>query len=84
MVKKAAAIKGDLEKSKAKVLATAKGSLAEEMLKIAEEHNIKIHQDEDLAEVLSTLEVYENIEDDLYDAVSEILQELYKINKNLP
>ena len=57
---------------------------AEEMLKIANEHNIKIHQDENLAEVLSTLEVYENLDDDLYEAVSQILQELYIINKNLP
>lgn len=84
MIKKAAALKGDIEHKKAQVLSAATGSLAEEMLKIAEEHNIKIHQDADLAEVLSTLEVYENLSDDLYDAVSNILQELYKINKNLP
>ena len=45
MIKKAAAIKGDIENHKAKVTAAAKGSLAEEMLKIANEHNIKIHQD---------------------------------------
>ena len=54
------------------------------MLKIAKEHNINIHQDANLAEVLSTLEVYENLDDDLYEAVSSILQELYIINKNLP
>lgn len=84
MIKKAAAIIGDIENHKAKVTAAAKGSLAEEMLKIANEHNIKIHQDENLAEVLSTLEVYENLDDDLYEAVSQILQELYIINKNLP
>lgn len=84
MIRKAAAVKGDLEKKKAQVLSAATGTLAEEMLKIAKEHNIKIHQDENLAEVLSTLEVYENIDDDLYEAVSEILQELYFINKKLP
>ena len=60
MIKKAAAIKGDIEHKKAQVLSSATGSLAEEMLKIAKEHNIKIHQDANLAEVLSTLEVYEN------------------------
>lgn len=84
MIKKATAIKGDIEKHKAKVTVAAKGLLAEEMIKIAKEHNIKIHQDENLAEVLSTLEVYENLDDDLYEAVSQILQELYIINKNLP
>lgn len=84
MIRKAAAVKGDIENRKAKVLSTATGALADEMLKIAKEHNIKIHQDENLAEVLSTLEVYEDIDDDLYEAVSEILQELYMINKKLP
>lgn len=84
MIKKAAAIKQDSEKNTAKVLSAGSGALAEEMVKIAKEHNIKIHEDTDLAEVLSTLEVYENLNDDLYEAVSNILQELYKINKNLP
>lgn len=84
MIRKAAAVKGDIEHKKAQVLSAATGTLAEEMLKIAKEYNIKIHQDENLAEVLSTLEVYENIDDDLYEAVSEILQELYYINKKLP
>lgn len=84
MIKKAAAVKGDIEHKKAQVLSSATGSLAEEMLKIAKEHNINIHQDANLAEVLSTLEVYENLDDDLYEAVSSILQELYIINKNLP
>ena len=84
MIKKATAIKQDSEKNTAKVLSAGSGVLAEEMVKIAKEHNIKIHEDADLAEVLSTLEVYENLNDDLYEAVSNILQELYKINKNLP
>lgn len=84
MIKKAAAIKGDLENKNAIVTASGKGTLAEEIIMAAKEHNITIKQDENLAEVLSTLEVYENIPDDMYEAVSEILQELYFINKRLP
>lgn len=53
-------------------------------MRIAKEYNIAIKQDKDLAEVLAALDVYDNIPDDIYDAVAEILQELYKINKNLP
>ena len=43
MIKKAAAIKQDSEKNTAKVLSAGSGALAEEMVKIAKEHNIKIH-----------------------------------------
>lgn len=84
MIKKAAAVKGDLENNKAKVVSRGSGDLANEIVRIAQEYNIAIKQDKDLAEVLSTLDVYDNIPDDMYEAVAEILQELYKINKNLP
>lgn len=84
MIKKAAAVKGDLENNKAKVVSSGSGDLASEIVHIAKEYNIAIKQDKDLAEVLSTLDVYDNIPDDIYEAVAEILQELYKINKNLP
>ena len=84
MIKKAAAVKGDLDKNKAKVVSRGSGDLANEIVRIAKEYNIAIKQDKDLAEVLSTLDVYDNIPDDMYEAVAEILQELYKINKNLP
>ena len=84
MIKKAAAVKGDLDNNKAKVVSRGSGDLANEIVRIAKEYNIAIKQDKDLAEVLSTLDVYNNIPDDMYEAVAEILQELYKINKNLP
>ncbi len=84
MIKKAAAVKGDLENNKAKVVSRGSGDLAGEIVRIAKEYNIAIKQDKDLAEVLSTLDVYDNIPDDMYEAVAEILHELYKINKNLP
>lgn len=84
MIKKAAAVKGDLDNNKAKIVSRGSGDLANEIVRIAKEYNIAIKQDKDLAEVLSTLDVYDNIPDDMYEAVAEILQELYKINKNLP
>ncbi len=84
MIKKAAAVKGDLDNNKAKVVSSGSGDLANEIVRIAKEYNIAVKQDKDLAEVLSTLDVYHNIPDDMYEAVAEILQELYKINKNLP
>lgn len=73
-----------MENNSAKVTASASGNLADEIVCIADKYNIAVKQDKDLAEVLSTLDIYENVPNDIYEAVSEILQELYKINKNLP
>lgn len=84
MIKKAAAVKGDLENKSARVVSSGSGDLANEIVRIAQEYNIAVKQDKDLAEVLSTLDVYDNIPDDMYEAVAEILHELYKINKKLP
>ena len=69
MIKKAAAVKGDLDNNKAKVVSRGSGDLANEIVRIAKEYNIAIKQDKDLAEVLSTLDVYDNIPDDMYEAV---------------
>ena len=84
MIKKAAAVKGDLENNKAKVIASGSGDLASEIVRIAKEYNIAIKQAKDSAELLAALDVHHHIPDDIYDDVAEILQELYKINKNLP
>ena len=51
MIKKAAAVKGDLENNKAKVVSRGSGDLANEIVRIAKEYNIAIKQDKDLAEV---------------------------------
>ena len=45
MIKKAAAVKGDLENNKAKVIASGSGDLASEIVRIAKEYNIAIKQD---------------------------------------
>lgn len=84
MIKKAAAVKGDLENRNAEVVSSGSGNLAQEIVRIAKEYNVTIKQDKNLAEVLSALDIYENIPEDMYEAVASILQELYKINKNLP
>ena len=75
---KAVALKYDKEKHPApKITASAKGKLAEQMLKIAEEHNIEIHEDASLVEILSVLEIDSFIPLDAYAAVAEILSYIY-------
>ena len=59
------------------VTATGQNALAEEILRLAKEHNIPIHHDPDLAILLSQLDLHENIPDTLYHVVAEVLAFAY-------
>jgi len=63
-----------------KVTAMGKGKVAEKIIEIAREHNIHIHNDPDLIEVLSKLDLNEEIPPALYVVVSELLAFIYSLN----
>jgi len=63
-----------------KVIAKGKGKVAEKIIEIAREHNIHIHNDPDLIEVLSGLDLNEEIPADLYVVVAELLAFVYSLN----
>ncbi len=64
-----------------KLIAHGKGWLAERIIEIAREHGVPIREDRNLVEVLSRLDLYEEIPEELYRAVAEILVFLYKLGK---
>ena len=84
--KKAAALRYNIRKDPApRLVAKGKGWMAEKIIEIAREHHIPLKEDPHLIEILSTLDLYEEIPPDLYKAVAEILIFIYKItNKILP
>ena len=63
-----------------RILAIARGLLVEKLLRIAEENNITIYRDSDLAETLAVLNVGNEIPEDLFFAVCEVLAYCYRIN----
>ncbi len=80
--KKAAALRYMPEKDTApKVVAKGSGAIAERILSIAKEHNIPLRNDPQLVEVLSALDLYQEIPADLYKAVAEVLAFVYKMTK---
>ena len=83
-MKKAAALKYDRNKDAApKVIAKGKGQSAENIIKIAELHNLPIKKDEDLIELLSKVELNKEVPEKLYRAVAEVFSFIYKVtNKN--
>lgn len=64
-----------------RVIAAGKGKIAEKIIRIAKEHNIHVHNDPDLVEMLSELELNSEIPPELYVVVSEILVFVYSLNR---
>ena len=64
-----------------RVIAKGQGKVAEKIIEIAKEHQIHIHNDPDLIEVLSQLDIKEEIPPDLYIVVAELLAFVYSLNK---
>lgn len=80
--KKAAALRYDSERDLApKVIAKGSGKIAERIIEVARQHGIPIKDDPELVEILSGLELYQEIPPELYRAVAEILVFVYKITK---
>lgn len=80
--KKAAAIRYKPGEDKApRIVAKGSGAIAERILAIAKEHKIPLKDDPQLVEVLSALDLYQEIPPDLYKAVAEVLAFIYKMTK---
>jgi len=82
--KKAAAIRYDKDIDKVpKLVAKGQGLIADKIIAKAKEHDVHITEDKNLVEALSTLDLYEEIPEELYKVVAYLLAELYKINGKL-
>lgn len=81
-MKKAVALKYDRQSDNApRVVAKGKGASAENIIQIAQLHDLPIHKDEDLVELLSKVELDREIPEKLYVAVVEVFSFIYKITK---
>lgn len=77
----AAALEYDAEHDAApRVVARGRGAIAETIIALAREHNIPIRSDPGLVQLLSRLEIDEQIPLELYRAVAEILAFVYQAN----
>jgi flagellar biosynthesis protein len=80
-IKKAVALKYDKLKDDApRIAAKGQGLVAEKIIELAKEHGIPIKDDPDLIEVLSSLEISEEIPSEIYVAVAELLAFVYSAN----
>lgn len=79
-VPKAAALKYDRKKDNSpKVVAKGRGEIAKTIIKIAEDNDLPIKRDADMVELLSKLELEQEIPTEMYKAVAEIFAFIYQI-----
>lgn len=78
-MKKAVALKYDYQAAPT-ISAKGNGLLAERIMEIAQDNDVLIHHSPELVELLSGLELGDEIPEALYLAVAEIIAFAHKIN----
>lgn len=66
------------------VIAKGFGELAEDILELAAQHNVMIHQDEGLVSMLSNLDLGQEIPDTLYHVIAELIAFSYVLQGKFP
>lgn len=72
------------ERSAPRITAKGEAELAEAIVALAREHDIPLHEDKQLAALLSQLELGSEIPRELYLAVAEVLAFAYMLTGRLP
>lgn len=81
----AVALDYDAERDRApKVLAGGRGAIAEQILEMAFANGVKVREDADLAELLSSIDLEAEIPTEAFPAVAEILIYVYRANGDWP
>ncbi len=62
------------------IVAIGRGLSAEEIVRLAREHDVPIHQDAGLVEALAKLEVGQVLPRELYAVVAEVLAFVYSVD----
>jgi len=72
------------EKHAPRITAKGSGKLAEEIIAVAREHDVPLHEDSELNALLSQLELGDEIPRELYIAVAEVLAFAYMLTGKVP
>jgi flagellar biosynthesis protein len=79
--KQAVALRYEPKKDRApKITGKGRGYLAEKILDLARQHNIPIRHDKNLLQILSHLDLKQEVPPEIYKAVAEILAFVYRLS----
>ncbi len=80
----AAALQYDPLKSEPpQILAVGRGVTAEEIVRVAKEHNVPLYEDAGLVEALARLDVADCVPRELYAVVAEVLAYVYRVDAQM-
>lgn len=65
------------------VVASGRGAIARRLVEIAAEHGVPVREDPDLAALLSLVDLGDEIPAELYQAVAEVINFVYRANNEL-
>ncbi|MFC3121975.1 EscU/YscU/HrcU family type III secretion system export apparatus switch protein [Agaribacter flavus] len=84
--KQATALKYDAKTSKSAptVMAKGNGDLAQEIITLAKSHGIFIHEDEQLSNILSHLDLGQAVPETLYTVIAELISFSYVLQGKFP
>ena len=66
------------------VVAKGHGELADDIIALAKEHGVLIHQDDELSKLLSQLQLGEQIPEQLYVVIAELIAFSYVLQGKFP
>jgi flagellar biosynthesis protein len=67
-----------------KVVAKGHGSVAEEIIALAKQHGVLVHQDDELSKMLAQLDLGQEIPDGLYHVIAELIAFSYVLQGKFP
>ncbi len=80
----AAALQYDpLKAEPPQVVAVGRGVTAEEIVRVAKEHNVPLYEDAGLVEALARLDVSDCVPRELYAVVAEVLAYVYRVDAQM-
>ncbi|WP_291583397.1 EscU/YscU/HrcU family type III secretion system export apparatus switch protein [Clostridium sp. UBA6640] len=82
-VKKAAAVKYDYGATAPKVTAVGMGHIADKILEKAEENEVPVVENEELANLLTNVDVGDEIPLELYDVVAKVIAYVMDIDNRM-
>ncbi len=65
------------------IVAQGQGLMAQKIISLAQKNGVPVHEDRNLIEILSTIDLSEEIPSELYKAVAETLAFIYKMSGRL-
>jgi flagellar biosynthesis protein len=71
-------------KNAPRITAKGRGSVAEEIIALAAQHGVPLHEDRSLVELLAQLELNDTIPRELYLAVAEVIAFAYRVTERFP